>query len=124
MQDPEGPSLDGVRRILRHRSSYHLANLLSRSYLRFDESTTYGSYWHSVLTTAEIYSPISDYDRLSELTQDEQEAILNAILELWPAGPGEMEITGVVFRLDPLSLQQPVDETEEILTQLNRCGTP
>ena len=120
MQVPKEHSLDGVRRILRHRNSYHLAKLLSRSYVEFDESTTYGSYWHSVLTTAEIYSPISDNDRLNELTEDEQETILNAVLEIWPAGPGDMEITGIVFRLDPISLQQPADEIEEILRHLNR----
>ena len=31
-----------------------------------------------------------------------------------------MEITGIVFRLDPSSLQQPADETEEVLRQLGR----
>ena len=73
-----------------------------------------------MLTTAEVYSPLSDYDRLIALAEGEQEAILNAILEVWPAGPGDMEITGIVFRLDPTSLQQPLDETEEILRQLDR----
>ena len=34
--------------------------MLSQSYVEFDESSAYGSYWNSILTTAEIYAPIAD----------------------------------------------------------------
>ena len=119
MDERQRTSLDRVRRILQHRNRLHLANLLSRAYLWFDETTNYGNFWHSMLTTAEVYAPISDYDRLKTLSREEQECILNAILEIWPAREGDMEITSVVFRLDPDSLVESSDEVEDTLRQLD-----
>ncbi len=77
-------SLDAVRRILRFRNRSDLAVLLNRASISFDVSTTYGSFLFSQLTTAEIYAPLEDYDRLQSLSREDSQAILNAILEIWP----------------------------------------
>ena len=113
-------SLDAVCRILRHRNRQDLASLLSRASVDFDMSTTYGSLLFSLITTAEIYAPLSDYDRLRALSQEDNERILGALLEIWPPRAHDMEITAVIYRLDPDSLDHNLDDTEDILRQLDR----
>ena len=113
-------SLDAVSRVLRHRNRHDLADLLSRAFVDFDVSTTYGSLLFSLITTAEIYAPISDYDRLRALPRADSERILDAILEVWPPRSRDMEITGVIYRLDPDSLGDSTDDIEDLLQQLDR----
>ena len=112
-------SLEAVAEVLRHRNRYDLANLLSQATVAFDVSTTYGSLLFSMITTAEIYAPISDYDRLRALSQEDNERILDALLEIWPPRAHDMEITGVAYRLDPDSLERDPDDTEDLLRQLD-----
>lgn len=113
-------SLDAVSRVLRHRSCHDLADVLSRAFVDFDMSTTYGSLPFSLITTAEIYAPISDYDRLEALSQEDKESILNAILVIWPPRENDMEITAVSYRLNPDSLKGAPDDMEELLRKLGR----
>ena len=87
-------SLEAVNRVLRHRNRYDLTSLLSRASIAFDVSSTYESLLFSMITTAEIYAPISDYDRLRALSQEDNERILDALLEIWPPRSHDMEITG------------------------------
>ena len=77
-------SLEGVRKLLRFRNRPDLAHLLKRSLITFDESDSYGSYLYSRLTTAEIYSPIEEYDQLSKLGDEDRQAVLNVLLEVYP----------------------------------------
>ena len=118
--DPKRVGLDGLIRLLRHRNRYYLADLLARSYAQFDVSSTFGSYWNSVLTTAEIYAPVADYDRLRALSREDNECILDAFLEIWPPRENDIEITNIVYRLDPDSLTEPPNETQDVLGKLDR----
>lgn len=113
-------SLDAVATLLRHRGRHDLAKLLSRALVDFDVSSTYGSLLFSLITTAEIYAPISDYDRLRALPREDNEAILDAVLEIWPPRAENMEITDISYRLDPGSLKDSPDDTKEILQLLDR----
>ena len=120
MMGPERFSLEGLARLLRNRNRHYIADMLSQSYVEFDESSTYGSYWNSILTTAEIYAPVADYDRLRALSREDNECILDAILEIWPARENDIEITNIAYRLDPDSLTEPPSETQDILGKLDR----
>jgi len=93
--------------------------LLSRASVDFDVSTTYGSFLFSELATAEIYAPLSDYDHLRALPREDDDLILQAVLEIWPPRAHDMEITGVIYRVDPDSLQNTIDDTEDVLRQLD-----
>ena len=112
-------SLDAVIGVLRHRNRHDLASLLSRASVDFDVSTTYGSFHFSMITTAEIYAPIADYDQLRALSREDNERILDALLEIWPPRSHGMEITGVIYRLDPDSIGHAHDDTEDLLRQLD-----
>ena len=92
-----------------------MANLMARSSIDFDVSNQYGSYWNSLLTTAEIYSPLSDYDRLKMLSDEENNLILETIHEIWPPREGDMEIVNIEYRLDINSLDNETVSTDAIL---------
>ena len=113
-------SLEGAVRVLRHRNRHELANLLLQASVTFDVSSTYGSLLFSMITTAEIYAPISDYDHLKDLSKEDNDRILEAILEIWPPRAHDMEITGVTYRLDPESLDHTAENSEDLQGQLNR----
>jgi hypothetical protein len=108
-------SLQGISAILRYRGHANLANLLARSSIDFDVSSQYGSYWNSLLTTAEIYAPLSDYDRLKTLSDQENDLILETIHEIWPPREEDMEIVDIAYRLDKDSLESVPVRTDAIL---------
>lgn len=120
MDQPEAIGLEKVAALLRRRGRYDLAAVLSRSYVVFDVSTTFGSYYYSQLTTAEIYAPVADYESLKSLSPEDNECVLEAMLEIWPPRAQDMEITGIVYRLDTASLMESQSENEAILGDLDR----
>ena len=111
-------SLESVRAILRHRSRQDLADLLDHSNVDYDESTQYGTQLFSRLTTAEIYSPIEDYDRLRNISQANRKAILSAFLEIYPPRAYEMEINWIEFRLDSTKLKEPCLNNDSLIIEV------
>ena len=115
-------SLYAVGSLLRHRNRSDLANLLSRALVDFevfDEGYDVVTGLPIALAKAAIYAPISDYDRLQSLTQQDSEVILQAVQEIWPYREGDAAITGISYRLDPESLQEPPDSLADLLQQLD-----
>jgi len=112
-------SLHGVGGVLRHRGRSDLAALLDNASIEFDVSSTYGSLLFSQITTAEIYAPLQDYERLKSLSPADGQAILDAILEIWPPRAHNMEITTVVYRLDPSSLEGSAHDNAQLLQQID-----
>ena len=116
-------TIDSIKKILIYRNRGDLAKLLEQSVLSLFESDTYGSYLYSRLTTAIIQSPIRDYDRLKDLSEEDKKVIMNALLEVYPPQPNDIEINSIEFRLDSSKLEtEPSDFNaliQEIETQRN-----
>ena len=112
-------SLEPVMGLLRRRGDLALSRLLERAHVEFESSGQFGSLPFSDLTTAEIYAPFTDYEALSSLPPAEHDRILEAMLELWPPREREMEITDVVFRVDPGSLDQPAGSDDALSAELD-----
>jgi len=89
--------IEKIRKILRHRRRSDLAELLQYSISRIDESSTYGNYLFSTLSTFEIYSPIENHEQLKNLNKNDQETILDAVLEIYPPKAYSPEITNIQF---------------------------
>jgi len=94
-------SLDGVLKLLAFYKRHDLVRLLQRARLEFLVSDTYGSLLFSRLTTAQIYTPIEDCEKLRSLPQQDRELILRALLEIFPPQPYDMEINQIEFYVDP-----------------------
>jgi len=111
-------SLEGIRRILTYRKRSDLAQLLERARLELDVSNTYGSHLFSLLTTAEVYAPIHDYECLRILPQEDQDLILQILLEVHPPRDHDVEITQLEFRLEPGSPTDYLISGDELLREI------
>jgi hypothetical protein len=129
IQDPYKP-MDKIIKIIRFKGRDDLVRLLRGSYYTIEESTTYGSYLFSVLSTAEVFASLPNYERLKVLSKADENLILNAFLALYPPKANSIEITSVEFYLDPdedipLELNHPKEldkiDFEYIHEQINKC---
>ena len=71
------------------------------------------------LAKAVIYAPIADYDRLRSLPEQDSQQILDSVNEIWPYREGESAITGITYRLDPESLQEAPDNSDDLLNHVD-----
>jgi predicted transcriptional regulator with HTH domain len=93
-------SIERIRKILKYRGRSDLAELLRYSVSHLDESTTYGSYLFSTLSTFEICSPIENNEILKSLSKEDKKTILEAVVELYPPKAYSPEITSIRFLVD------------------------
>ncbi len=115
-------SLKAVNSILRYRNRNNLVNLLSRAFIDFevfDEGYDMATGFPISLANAVIYAPIADYDQIRSLSEEDEQRILEAITEIWPYREGDNAITGIIYRLDPESLRDSPDNSEDILHKLD-----
>jgi len=111
-------SLEGARKILIHRKRPELARLLRQAWLELNVSDTYGSHLFSRMTTAEIYAPVEDYERLRALSQRDRGMILQALLEIHPPKDYGPEIARLEFRVDPRAPSTDTITNEELLGEI------
>lgn len=100
-------SVEGIRKLLIYRGRKDLSDLLKYARLDFEVSSQFGSYLHSLLTTAEFYAPIEDCESLRGLPDEDRELILQALLEIHPPRANDIEITDMTFMVDP---DRPTEE--------------
>lgn len=74
--------------------------VLSKHYI--DQSSTFGSMPHSIISTFEIISPPVQTSKLNALNNDKKNIILTAVLLLFPVRQDDLEITKIRFVADPL----------------------
>lgn len=94
--------------ILRHRNKSELAKLLKGSSTAINESSTYGSRLFSTLSTFEIYSPLTNYEKLKNLNEADKNEILKAAVDSYPVMDYGPEIVAVRFILGGASTKLSV----------------
>jgi hypothetical protein len=112
---PSEDILNGVIKLLRHRNRNDLALLLEHAWLELDESTQYGSYLFSTLTTARIHAPIQDYELLRSLWEDDHDQIFRTLLEIQPPGDHSIEINNLEFVVDTSA---PSDSHQDLINEI------
>lgn len=90
-----------VRNVLEKRGSEKLSSLLAGARYELNESGTFGSCWHSILTEVEVFTPLEEYEELLLLSEEEKGAIFDAFLLIYPLRDGELELTNVNYFYDP-----------------------
>lgn len=99
-----------------------MANLLARSSVDFeffDVGFDIATGLPSTLANAVIYAPISNYDQLKALSEEDSQKILEAICEVWPHRDGDTAITDIIYRLDTESLRDVPSNSADLLQQLD-----
>lgn len=118
-------SLGDVASLLRHRGRHDLAKLLSQATVEFfeiDEAYTIPNGLPVAIGRAVIYAPISDYDLLGSLSQQDNQQILEAVQEIWPyeEQAGDIAINEIGYRLDQSSLKDELYDADALIRQLDR----
>ncbi|MDA8229121.1 MAG: hypothetical protein M0T74_15740 [Desulfitobacterium hafniense] len=94
------PDIEKVCKILIRRGKTDLADQLQNSHSVVDESSTYGNYSYSTISSFDIYSPIEGYEKLIKISDDEQKTILNAVMLVYPPKANSPEIRSLRFFVD------------------------
>jgi len=105
-------TIEGITKILKYKGREDLAKYLNNSYCRIEESTNYGSYLFSVLSTLEIYSSLENHTILSDLDDSKVDVILDAVLKIIPPMAHGPEITNIRFLLDT-EIEDVPDESQD-----------
>jgi len=122
--------IDDILDVLRYRKREDLAKILRGSSYDLNVSNNYGSCLYSLLTTAEIYSPIDKYELLSKLSPEDEEEIIKALQVYYPVKDREPEIVSLEFFVDPhssiLTTHRGVRKLRDIdfdyiREQINKC---
>jgi len=96
MQDTEK-----LTHILTYRNRSDLAKAIRGCSYDLNVSSTYGSRWHSILTSVELYAPIQQHELLQKLTEEDKEEIIRAFHVLYPVREDDIEIHYIEFLIDP-----------------------
>jgi hypothetical protein len=122
--------VDDILDIPKYRGREDLAKILRGSSYDLNVSNNYGSHLYSLLTTAEIYSPIDKYELLSKLPPEDEEEIIKALHVHYPVKDREPEIVSLAFFVDPHSpipnIHRGVGKLRDIdfdyiREQINKC---
>ena len=96
-------SLNPVRDLLSHRKRQDLAELLTCARIDFEYVDTGFSLQNesvTALVNAVVYAPISTYDQLLALLDEDEGMIWDAIADVWPNVEGDQAIVRRKVRLD------------------------
>lgn len=86
-------------KLLTLKKRQELAALFQNTNAEILESTQYGSYWNSVLSSLIFYSPVEDYVKLKDIPEKDKEFIKQLVLEIYPPAEASPEITSVEYRM-------------------------
>ncbi len=90
-----------ITHILTYRIRQDLARAIQGCSYELNESSTYGSRLHSILTSVELYAPIQKHEFLQKLTVEDKEEIIRAFQVLYPVRDNDIEIHHIEFLIDP-----------------------
>lgn len=108
--------IEKIRRVLISRNHAKLADLLIHSEGELSESSTYGNYLFSTISTYYIKSPPKETDLLNALSEVDKRRIFDAVISVYPYRDHAPEIVHVEYQIsfdtiDDLFLETPAIRT-------------
>jgi len=88
-----------IRRVLISRNHANLADLLIHSEGELSESSTYGRYLYSTISTYYIKSPPKETDLLNALSAVDKKRIFDAVISVYPYRNHAPEIVNVEYQI-------------------------
>ena len=89
-----------LRKILQNKKRSDLSDLLRSSRSVLNESSTFGHYPYSTLSTFQIFSPLKQNEILSQLSKEDYNEIKKGVLLIYPHKEEAPEITSIEFYVD------------------------
>lgn len=91
--------IEKIRRVLISRNHAKLADLLIHSEGELSESSTYGNYLFSTISTYYIKSPPKETDLLNALSEVDKRRIFDAVISVYPYRDHAPEIVHVEYQI-------------------------
>ena len=91
--------IEKIRRVLISRNHAKLADLLIHSEGELSESSTYGNYLFSTISTYYIKSPPKETDLLNALSAMDKQIIFDAVISVYPYRDHAPEIVNVEYQI-------------------------
>ncbi len=99
---------DRILEYLIYKKRNDLAILLKKCSYEFIESSSFGRAFNSYRTGLKLYSDIVTYEKLQELSHDDNEIILDAFHILYPVEENSIDLCWIESFIDP-TMKIPVD---------------
>lgn len=100
-----------LQEILRLEGRSDLADILNKSTSRVDQSSSYGSFAFSALSSFEIYSPVKENFNLKKLSHEDHKLIFDSVLQIYPPRPESPEIVHIQFLISNNSSPSLIDQS-------------
>lgn len=121
--------IEKLRKILVSKGRTDIADLLMHSRSVLNESSNFGTKWYSLLSTFDIYSPVSKNEELLLLNRSDENLIFKSVRQIYPLKDESPEITKinyyVDFELDEIDLvkSESLDSIsfDYIKEQISKC---
>jgi hypothetical protein len=91
--------IDLVCGLLKHQGRNDLVALIRDGFGQIEETSQFGSYWNSVISSYVIFLETEKYLEAKKLSTQDKDIILNALLDLYPHGDSSPEITFLEFKI-------------------------
>lgn len=91
--------IQALRRLLEIKNRKDLSILLKDCTSYLEESSQYGSYLFSIISTFWIYVPPEKIEEVEQLSQQDKELLLELVRKIYPPKDYSPEIKGIKFRV-------------------------
>lgn len=100
-----------IRKLLESQGRKDLSDFLVDASSEIEQTGQFGSYWNSVISFFNISLPIDSYIKSKDLSSEDKQIILDAVLDVYHHGDNGIEIQGVFFYIqkDEITQSDPVD---------------
>lgn len=110
-----------IKNILENKGRKDLSKLLTNSWGCIDESSSFGTYLNSIISSYEIHSPLEVNLKLKELSEEDRTIIYKAILDIYPHEANSPQITNLYFKIDQEI--EAAEEPEELFEKIQNSET-
>ncbi len=102
-----------LKKLLESRGRNDLAILLESCVSEVEESSQYGSYTFSVISTFWIYVPPEKIEKVEQLSQQDKELLLELVRKIYPPKEYSPEIREIQFRVLTKNIKEQKDKNEQ-----------
>lgn len=103
-----------IRKLLETQGRKDLSDFLVDATSEIEQTGQFGSYWNSVISFFNISLPLESYLQSKNLTSEDRQLLLDAVLDIYHHGDDGIEIQGVFFYIKKEEAQYDPQVTQSV----------
>ena len=109
-----------LKKLLESRGHNDLAMLIEGCTSEVEESSQYGSYLFSVISTFWIYAPPEKIEKLEQISEKDKNLLLELVKKIYPLKKRSPEIEKIEFRVLTIDLREQKSKDKQSQNQLSQ----